>query len=331
MVELVAAIRNACKDQMVLRFEGAERCSDTKHPAFLAYEVFNHSDSLAAATVVKSYLFRLRWQFLAERENSLRQWMSYPVRIDIIDSLAEAIGTRVNPLTFKRVPLQHERVPALVEAGIGAEIEAGYLPEPLLKAIEIVAAADADLFDNFLVEIIQELLPRFFSFVVDLGFEVLLELIELEADLLRCTAFLVNGNDPLFEIDAGLDGAEHLVAGSEDAIEKAKFFVEKLIDPHVGGIASVEEVDDHDIELLAVPVAPADALLDALRIPGKVVVDDQVAELQVDPLGGCFGRNHDERFVAEVFDEGGTLIGGGRIRDLVSARMTFQPCPINLF
>ncbi len=78
-------------------------------------------------------------------------------------------------------------------------------------------------------------------------------------------------------------------------------------------------------------MAPANALLDALRVPRQVVVDDQVAELQVDPLGGGFGRDHDGRFVAEVFDEGGALVGGRRIRDPVGARMAFQPRLINLF
>jgi hypothetical protein len=47
--------------------------------------------------------------------------------------------------------------------------------------------------------------------------------------------------------------------------------------------------------LLPVAVASSDALLDPLRVPGQVVVDDQRAELEVDALGGGFGG---ERIVA---------------------------------
>jgi hypothetical protein len=157
--------------------------------------------------------------------------MPYPVRIGILNPLAETIRTGVNPLPFKRVSLQHERVATVIEAGIGAEIEARYLPEPLCEAVEIVAAADADLFDHLLVEIVQELFPRLFSLVVDFRFQVLLKLIELEADLLRRAALLVNRDDPLFKIHAGLDGAEHLIAGSEDAVEEAKLFRREVDKP----------------------------------------------------------------------------------------------------
>ena len=111
----------------------------------------------------------------------------------------------------------------------------------------------------------------------------MLKLVELEADLLRGAALLVNRHDPLLEVHTGLDGAEHLVAGAENAIEEAEFLIKKLINPQVGGVAPVQEVDDHHIELLAVPVAPANPLLDALRVPRQVIIDDQVAELRVDP------------------------------------------------
>ena len=95
----------------------------------------------------------------------------------------------------------------------------------------------------------------------------------------------------------------------------------------IGGVALVEKVDDDHIELLAVAVASADALLDALRIPRQVVVDDQIAELQIDPFGGGFGGDHDGRFVAEILDEGGAHIGGRRTRDLVRAGVAFEPTP----
>ena len=46
----------------------------------------------------------------------------------------------------------------------------------------------------------------------------------------------------------------------------------KLVNTPVGFVSFVQEVDDHDIVLLAVAMATPDALLDALRIPGEIVV-----------------------------------------------------------
>src|SRR5262249_29431510 len=152
--------------------------------------------------------------------------------------------------------------------------------------VEIIAAADADLLDYLLVEVVQQLLPSFFAPVVNFRFEVFLKLIELERNLFRRAALLIDRDDALLEVHAGLNGPEHFVARAENSVKQAELFVEELIDPHVGSVAPVKKVDDHNVELLAVPVASADALLDALRIPRKVVVDHQIAELQVDPLGG---------------------------------------------
>src|ERR1700687_1765641 len=316
---------------MILSFERGQGRPAAKQPPALPNKAFNDRDSLAAAPVVESYLFCLCWQDLAERENSLRQRSPDPVGIGILDPLAEAIGTRVNALSFERVSLQHERVPALVKARVGTEIEARYLPEPLFKAIKVIPAADADLFDNFLVEIVQELLPRRFSFVVNFRLKIVLELVKFEADLLRGSALLINRDDALLEVHARFNRAQHLVAGPEHAVEQAELFVKKLINPYVSSIAPVEEVDDHDIELLAVPVAPANALFDALRVPWQVIVDDQVAELQVDPLGGCFGGDHDGRVVPEIFHKRGPLVGRRRIRDVVRGGIAFHPPLINLF
>ena len=157
--------------------------------------------------------------------------MPDPVGVGILNPFAKPVRAGVNPLALKRVALQNERIPAVIKAGIGAKIEARNLPEPLLKAIKVVSAADADLLDHLLVEIVQELLPRLFSLVVDFGFEVLLELVKLEADLLRSAALLVDRHNALFKIHARLDGAKHFIAGAKDAIEEPEFLVEKLIDP----------------------------------------------------------------------------------------------------
>ena len=56
---------------------------------------------------------------------------------------------------------------------------------------------------------------------------------------------------------------------------------------------SVDEIEDCNIELLPVAMAAAYALLDALRVPGKIIVDDERAELKVETLGCRLGGNHD--------------------------------------
>ena len=43
------------------------------------------------------------------------------------------------------------------------------------------------------------------------------------------------------------------------------------------------------IVFLPVSVAASNTLLNTLRIPRKVIVDDQAAKLQVDSLCGCLG------------------------------------------
>jgi hypothetical protein len=88
--------------------------------------------------------------------------------------------------------------------------------------------------------------------------------------------------DAALDIDAALDDAEHLVARAEHALEQVELEVEKLVNALLGVVLEIEEVDDGHVDLLAVAVAAPDALLDALRVPGQVEIDDQRAELKVD-------------------------------------------------
>ena len=57
----------------------------------------------------------------------------------------------------------------------------------------------------------------------------------------------------------------------------------------VGG----DQVEDVDVAGLPDPVDAAHALLEPVRVPRDVVVDHQVAELEVDALAGRLGRHHD--------------------------------------
>ena len=48
----------------------------------------------------------------------------------------------------------------------------------------------------------------------------------------------------------------------------------------------------------------------ALWVPRQIVVDDQRAELKIDPLGGSLGGDHDYGFVMEILDQRGPHVGG---------------------
>ena len=68
-------------------------------------------------------------------------------------------------------------------------------------------------------------------------------------------------------------------------------------------VVAGEKVDDGDVARLPVAVATADPLLDALRVPRQVVVDDGVAELQVQPFRPRFRRDQDRGALPELVDE----------------------------
>ena len=101
--------------------------------------------------------------------------------------------------------------------------------------------------------------------LVDLQAQFELELVEGGLDFLGLAAALVDGGDALLEVHAGFDGAQHLVAGAEDALEELELLGQQLEDALVGLVLAVEEVHHHHVVLLPVAVAAADALLDALR------------------------------------------------------------------
>ena len=82
-------------------------------------------------------------------------------------------------------------------------------------------------------------------------------------------------------------------------------------------VLAVEEVHDDDIMLLAVAVAAADALLDALGVPRQIVIDDEGAELEVDALGAGLRRDHDAALLAEVVHQGRTHVGGAGAGDAI--------------
>ncbi len=81
--------------------------------------------------------------------------------------------------------------------------------------------------------------------------------------------------------------------------------------------------------LLSVAVAASDPLLDAVRVPGQIVVDDQRAELQVHTLGGGLGRDHDAGPVAELLNDGGLDIDRPRSGSRRVVRVPVAPIVVD--
>src|ERR1019366_3253309 len=78
----------------------------------------------------------------------------------------------------------------------------------------------------------------------------------------------------------------------EHGAEEFELLAQDLEREPLGLVVSGQEIDDrHRVVLLLVAVTAADALLDALRVPRKIVVYDRVAELQVETLRSGLRRD----------------------------------------
>ena len=71
---------------------------------------------------------------------------------------------------------------------------------------------------------------------------------------------------------------------TEHRPEELELLPEDLVGETLCGVVLGEEVDDGHIARLTVSMASTDALLDPLRVPWEVVVDQRVGELEVQTL-----------------------------------------------
>ena len=181
------------------------------------------------------------------------------------------------------------------------------------------------------IEVFEQLDPGLGHGRRDLFVEFALQLVERVADLIGGAAPLVDLADPFLDVDARFERPQHIVGGSEDPVEELEFLVQQFKHPQVGLIRPVDEVDDHHVVLLAIAVAAADALFDALRVPGKIVIDHQRAELQVDPFGGRLGGDHDGGGGGELFHQGGPHVGRGGPAECVLPGVPLQPLAVDAF
>ena len=96
---------------------------------------------------------------------------------------------------------------------------------------------------------------------------------------------------------------QDMVGRVEDSTEQIQLLAQNLEGQPMRLIVPGDEVDHGDIPLLAVPMAAPDTLLDALRVPRQIVVDDRLAKLQVQPFCAGLGAYENLRTRAELVHE----------------------------
>jgi len=215
---------------------------------------------------------------------------------------------------------------------VGSEFVPGELHEETLVTIQVGLRGfvpNAEFLPYLVVEVFEQLTTRLGHRLVDFPTEFELELVEGGLDFVRLAAALVDAGDAFLEIHAGLDGSKDLVTRAKDALEELEFFGEQLKDSLVGGVLTVEEVDHDDVVFLAVTMATTDALLDALGVPGEIVIYNEGAELKIDALSTCLSGDHDRAFLAEVVHQCGAHVGGFGAGDSVRTIVALQPASVD--
>ena len=96
---------------------------------------------------------------------------------------------------------------------------------------------------------------------------------------------------------------QDMVGRVEDPAEQIQLLAQNLKGQPMRLVVPGDKVDHGDIALLAVPMAAPDALLDALRVPRQIVVDDRLAKLQVQPFCAGLGAHEHLRARAELVHE----------------------------
>lgn len=129
------------------------------------------------------------WRFECEAllKNLLGERMPDAVGIGILDIAPHAIWAVVNVLVSKRIRFKNKAVRSIVKAGIRLEVEMRCLLKQLLCTAARLVGLNFDLLNHFLVEVIGQLFLRKCTGLRHFCFKIVLQLIELKGNLLRCS------------------------------------------------------------------------------------------------------------------------------------------------
>src|SRR3990172_1799567 len=217
---------------------------------------------------------------------------------------------------------------AVNELCIIAQFSVGEVHKHLFIAVKIcfnVEEINAKLFMNLFIKVFQKLLTGFGHGLVDLRAQLRLKLVEGGCYFFRCAAVLVDVINPLFKITPGFYSTKHFVTGAEDSLKERKLFCKNFINPLVCLVILIQEVDHDNVMLLPIAMATAYALLNALGVPGQVVVHYERTELQVNPLGSGFSCDHDLPSFLKVINKGRTHVSGAGASYPISSFVALKP------
>ena len=270
-------------------------------PATLSPAVFQRADFVAVGGVVECQPCGGKAAVFGLCDKPLCQRVVVAVEVGVARAARQFVASQGNAVRDAgRQLVQGEAV--FIETGAAAQFGTADVKQHPFVTAAAVGGADAQFFLYFFVEVFQHDLPGFVHGFVDFAGEVLPQSGKACLDFFGGTAAAVDVGDAPLEVHAGAYRAQHFVAGAEDAFKELEFFLQQFVHARVGFVATINEVHHDDVVFLPVAVAAADALLNALRVPRQVVVDDERAELQVDAFCARFGGNHDGAALFEMFN-----------------------------
>ena len=165
--------------------------------------------------------------------------------------------------------IQREPVASNIEVRLTGKLRRCERPKPVFVSVEPLLRfrlCEPQLLMHVFIEVFEELRPGFLERGCDLFVEVFLQLVKGLLNLIGSPASLLDVVDSFSEIDSGFERPKDFIRRPENSIKQPELLVENLENPLVSIISSVDEVDDDDVMLLAVPVAATDPLLNALPL-----------------------------------------------------------------
>ena len=141
-----------------------------------------------------------------------------------------------------RWAIQIESERGIVKPSPVSKNETRQRPEALADSVKLsfgIGELKPQPLMHILVKGLKQLPARVIHSRSDLLVHLLLQLTECGVDLFGRAALLVDSEDALFEIHAGLDGSKYLVGGAEDSVEEAELLAEELENAAVGFVALV--------------------------------------------------------------------------------------------
>ena len=277
-------------------------------PAGPPLETLHHSDAGGVSGNIKNDFGRRARSFLSLAQYVLPQRMTEPVEV-LPGYILLGFGDQVIPPGRDMrswAVVQGEREIRIIKNSMGFQGVAGDRPKQTANPVQsFLGSSQVDL--QPLVHVFVKMLQQHLAGVTHSGLNLLIEFesqfFKSGLNFLFAPASLIDLQDTALKIHPGFDGAQNIVAGTENACEQVEFQFEQFLDTTVGLVALVEEIDNHHVVFLAITVATAYPLFDALRIPGQIKVDDGRAELKVQTLGTGLCRDQDTCLVTETIND----------------------------